>query len=68
MKTKLTNDYLGKYAILNRGYAKGLVGVIQKNDTGLGVAEFLHVTYSEIRTGIMYEEDILVVDIEPSQK
>lgn len=68
MKTGLTNDFIGKYAILKRGYAKGLVGVIQKNDSGLGVAKFLHVTYSEIRTGIMYEEDILVVDIEPSHK
>lgn len=62
MKTKLTDDFIGKYAILKRGYASGLVGIIRKNDTGLGVSEFLHITKSEMCSGIMYQEDIEVVN------
>jgi hypothetical protein len=64
VKTKLTNDFIGKYAILKRGFSKGLIGVIQKNETGLGVAEFLHVTKSDMKSGVMFQEDIEVVDIE----
>lgn len=64
MKTKLTNEFIGKYAILNRGFSKGLIGIIQKNETGLGVTKFLHVTKSGMQSGVMFQEDIEVVNIE----
>lgn len=62
-KTKLTDEFLGKYGILKRGFASGLVGIVEKNISGYGVCEYVHVTKSEIRTGIMFVDDIEIVEI-----
>lgn len=63
MKDKITDDFLGKYAKLKNGFAKGLVGLIEKNTTGLGTTPYVHVTKSGIKTGIRFQDEIEIVEL-----
>lgn len=62
IKTKLTDDFVGKYAKLNYGMASGLIGIIEKNTTGKGVSPYLHVTKTGIKTGVMFQDDIKLIE------
>jgi len=57
---ELTDDYIGKLAILKIGFAKGLVGVIKKNDMGVGVSPYYHEA-ADIRTGISFTTDVEII-------
>jgi hypothetical protein len=61
IKTKLTDEFIGKYAKLKHGFASGLIGIIEKNNTGVGVSSYVHVTKSGIKTGIIFKEDVELV-------
>lgn len=61
-KTKITDDFVGKYAVLKRGIASGLIGVIEKNTTGKGSSPYMHVTKTGIKTGVMFQEDVELVN------
>jgi hypothetical protein len=65
LQKRLTDEVIGKMAILTRGYAKGLIGILEPNLTGIGVAPYLHVTKSEIRTGVIYHKDIELLYCKP---
>lgn len=62
IKTKITDDFVGKYAVLKHGFASGLIGIIQKNTAGTGVSPYVHITKSGIRTGVVFKEDIELVE------
>lgn len=64
MRKKLTDDYVGKYAKLKYGFAGGLIGKIEKNTTRMGVSPYVHITKSGMRTGVTFQDDIELVDIE----
>jgi hypothetical protein len=63
IKTKITDEFIGKYAKLKVGFASGLIGLIEKNVEGIGVSPYIHVTKSGIKTGVIFQEDIEVVEI-----
>jgi hypothetical protein len=63
MKTKITDDFLGKLAKLKVGFASGLIGIIEKNTSGVGVSPYIHATKSGIKTGVIFQEDIEIVEI-----
>lgn len=60
MKTKLTDDYIGKTAILKKGFFAGLTGTIEKSKSG--VSPYVLVLKTGGRVGVVFCEDVEVVN------
>lgn len=59
---KLTEEIIGTYAKMLQGFGSGLIGKIERNETGIGVSPYVHVTKSGLRTGVMFAEQIEIIE------
>lgn len=64
MRPRITDDYIGKYVYLRIGFGKGLIGRIESNATGVGVSPYVHITKTGMRTGVAYQEHVVLIDSE----
>jgi hypothetical protein len=60
LKTKLTDDYIGKTVVLKKGFFAGLTGTIERSRSG--VSPYVFVMKTGGRVGVMFREDIEVVN------
>jgi hypothetical protein len=60
LRTKLTDDYIGKTVVLKKGFFAGLTGTIERNRSG--ILPYVFVMKTGGRVGVMFCEDVEVVD------